>query len=239
MIELIPAIDLIEGKCVRLSQGDFSKKKIYNESPLDVAKEFEQCGIKRLHLVDLDGAKNGRVANLKSLELISKGTRLTIDFGGGIKTDEDIQSVYDAGASIAGIGTIAVKEPGRFFSWLAKYGSEKILLGADLRDGRIAIDAWLTDTEIEVLPFLKMYFDNGVRQVFCTDISKDGILQGSANDLYRRIIAFLPDLELVASGGVRSIEDVYELDEIGCSGVIIGKAIYEGRITLEQLRNVS
>ncbi len=236
MIEIIPAIDLIDGKCVRLSQGDFSQKKIYNENPLEVAKELEQFSIKRLHLVDLDGAKNGKVTNLKILEMIAENTDLSIDFGGGIKTDEDIQSVFEAGADFASIGSIAVKDPSKFFSWLTKYGSEKILLGADVRDKKLAINGWLTDTEFEIIPFLKEYFENGVNQVFCTDISKDGLLEGSSNDLYQEILTDLPKLRLIASGGVSKIEDVYELDKIGCSGVIIGKAIYEGKIKLADLR---
>lgn len=236
MIEIIPAIDLIDGKCVRLSQGDFAQKKIYNENPLEVAKEFESFGIKRLHLVDLDGAKNGKVTNLKTLESIAENTNLQIDFGGGIKTDKDINSIFNAGAFWASIGSIAVKDAEKFFSWLKKFGGDKILLGADVRERKLAIDGWLTDTDLEILPFLESYFAKGVTQVFRTDISKDGVLQGSSNDLYAEILAKLPDLKLIASGGVSKIEDVYELEKIGCSGVIIGKAIYEGRIKLEELR---
>jgi phosphoribosylformimino-5-aminoimidazole carboxamide ribotide isomerase len=239
MIEIIPAIDLIEGKCVRLSQGNFAQKKIYNENPLEVAKEFESFGIKRLHLVDLDGAKNGRVTNLKTLEMIAENTNLKIDFGGGIKTDEDIISIFNAGAFWASIGSIAVKNAEKFFSWLEKFGSDKILLGADVRDKKLAINGWLTDTDIEIFQFLESYFAKGVNQVFCTDISKDGVLQGSSNELYAQILAGLPKLKLIASGGVSKIEDIYELEKIGCSGVIIGKAIYEGRISLEQLKNVN
>ncbi|MCU1287927.1 MAG: hisA [Acidobacteria bacterium] len=239
MIEIIPAIDLIDGKCVRLSQGDFTRKKIYNENPLEVAKEFESFGLRRLHIVDLDGAKNGKVTNLKVLETVSRGTDLTIDFGGGIKTDEDVKSVFDAGAAFASIGSIAVKEPGVFSEWLDKFGSEKFLLGADVRDEKIAINGWQTATNLEILPFLESYFAKGVSQVFCTDISKDGLLQGSSNELYERILSALPELKLIASGGVGSIEDVYRLGKIGCSGVIIGKAIYEGKISLQQLKDVS
>jgi phosphoribosylformimino-5-aminoimidazole carboxamide ribotide isomerase len=238
MIEIIPAIDLIEGKCVRLSQGDFAQKKIYNENPLEVAREFENAGLKRLHIVDLDGAKNGRVTNLKVLETIAENTNLTIDFGGGIKTDEDIQSVFNAGAEMASIGSVAVKEPAKFFGWIEKYGSEKILLGADVRNKKLAINGWQTETDLEILQFLEEYFAKGVRQVFCTDISKDGLLEGSANELYREILSRLPELKLIASGGVSDIEDIFELEKIGCSGVIIGKAIYEGKIKLEDL-NVS
>lgn len=236
MIEIIPAIDLIEGKCVRLSQGDFAQKKIYNENPLEAAKEFEDCGLKRLHVVDLDGAKLGKVANLKVLENIAKNTDLTIDFGGGIKTDEDIRSVFEAGAKMASIGSIAVKEPPEFFGWLEKYGDEKIFLGADVKGKNLAINGWLTETEVEILPFLKEYFAKGVTQTFVTDISKDGLLQGSANELYAEILKEIPGIKLIASGGVSKIEDVRELEKVGCAGVIIGKAIYEGRIKLESLK---
>jgi phosphoribosylformimino-5-aminoimidazole carboxamide ribotide isomerase len=235
MIEIIPAIDLIEGKCVRLSQGDFAQKKIYRDNPLDVAKEFEQHGIKRLHLVDLDGAKNGKIVNLNILETIAKNTNLIIDFGGGIKTDDDIESVFDAGAKIAAIGSVAAKQPEIFVSWLEKYGSKKILLGADVRDKLLAINGWQTPTDFEIFDFLKSYIAKGVTQVFCTDISKDGILEGASNELYCEILLHFPNLDLIASGGVSKIEDVFELEKIGCSGVIIGKAIYEGKISLKEL----
>jgi phosphoribosylformimino-5-aminoimidazole carboxamide ribotide isomerase len=236
MIEIIPAIDLIDGKCVRLTQGDFAQKKIYNENPLDAAKEFENVGLKRLHIVDLDGAKRGKVANLKVLETIAANTNLTIDFGGGIKTDEDIKSVFDVGAAMASIGSIAVKDKEKFFAWLEKYGSEKILLGADVKGKNLAINGWQTETEIEILAFLKEYFAKGVTQAFVTDISKDGLLQGSSNELYAEILREIPELKLIASGGVSRIEDITELEKIGCSGVIVGKAIYEGKINLEDLR---
>ena len=230
MIEIIPAIDVIEGKCVRLSQGDFARKKIYHENPLDAAKEFESFGLKRLHVVDLDGAKLGKVTNLKVLETIAANTNLTIDFGGGIKTGEDIQSIFDAGAAMASVGSVAVKDAEKFFGWLEKYGGEKILLGADVKNGKLAINGWQTETDLEILPFLKSYFARGVRQVFCTDISKDGLLEGSANDLYAEILRDIPELKLIASGGVSKIEDIFELEKIGCAGVIVGKAIYEGKI---------
>lgn len=235
MIEIIPAIDLIDGKCVRLSQGDFSQKKIYRENPLETAREFENAGLKRLHIVDLDGAKNGRVTNLKVLETIAANTNLTIDFGGGIKIDEDIQSVFDAGAQMASIGSVAVKNAEKFFAWLEKYGGEKILLGADVKGEKLAINGWQTETEIEIISFLRGYFAKGVTQTFVTDISKDGLLQGSSNELYAKILREIPGIKLIASGGVSKIEDVNELEKIGCSGVIIGKAIYEGRIKLEDL----
>lgn len=235
MIEIIPAIDVIEGKCVRLKQGDFSQKKVYNENPLEVAKEFESHGLKRLHIVDLDGAKLGKVTNLKVLEKIASETELKIDFGGGIKTNDDIRAVFDAGAKMASIGSVAVKEPEKFDAWLDKYGSEKILLGADVKNRKVAINGWQTTTELEVLPFLKKYYAEGVQKVFVTDISKDGLLQGSAKRLYTDILEHLPRLHLIASGGVDSIEEISELQQIGCKGVIIGKAIYEDRISLTKL----
>ena len=235
MIEIIPAIDVIDGKCVRLSQGDFTNKKIYSDEPLAIAKEFENAGLQRLHIVDLDGAKSGKLRNLRVLENIASKTTLTIDFGGGIKTDADIQAVFDAGAKMASIGSIAVKNAERFFAWLEKYGGERILVGADVKNEKLAINGWQTVTEIEILPFLREYNLKGVTQVFVTDISKDGLLQGSANELYAKIIGEIPDLKLIASGGVSKIEDVRKLEKIGCAGVIIGKAIYEGRISLEDL----
>lgn len=235
MIEVIPAIDLIDGKCVRLSQGDFSQKKIYHENPLEVAKEFENARIKRLHIVDLDGAKHGKITNLKVLETIAANTNLTIDFGGGIKTDEDLKAVFESGAKMASIGSIAVKNAEKFFAWLEKYSSEKILLGADVKGENLAINGWQTETEINLLSFLKEYFAKGVTQFFVTDIAKDGLLQGSANELYARILREIPQLKLIASGGASSLNDINELEKIGCSGVIIGKAIYEGKIKLDDL----
>lgn len=234
MIEIIPAIDLIDGKCVRLSQGDFAQKKIYSENPLEVAEAFENANLKRLHIVDLDGAKRGKIANLKILEIIARRTNLMIDFGGGIKTAEDVQSVFDAGAQMAGIGSVAVKDAEKFFAWLEQYGGERILLGADVRGDKLAINGWQTATEIEILPFLTNYFARGVRQVFVTDISMDGLLQGSSNELYARILTVLPDIKLIASGGISRLEDIRELEKIGCAGAIIGKAIYEGKIRLSE-----
>lgn len=235
MIEIIPAIDLIDGKCVRLSQGDFAQKKIYRENPVDVAKEFESVGLKRLHVVDLDGAKSGKIANLKVLEAIAENTNLTIDFGGGIKRDEDLAAVFNAGAAMAGIGSVAVKRAEKFFAWLDRYGGERILLGADVKNENLAINGWQTATDIEILAFLREYFSRGVTQVFVTDISRDGLLQGSANELYAKIRREIPGLKLIASGGVSQIEDIYALEKIGCAGVIVGKAIYEGKIKLEEL----
>ena len=235
MIEIIPAIDLIDGKCVRLSQGDFADKKIYHENPLDAAKIFADSGLKRLHIVDLDGAKSGKITNLRILEAIAAKTNLTIDFGGGIKTGEDIESVFSAGAKMASIGSVAVKNAAKFFEWINKYGSERILLGADVKGGKLAINGWQTATELEILPFLENYYERGVTQVFCTDISKDGLLQGTSNELYRQILTRLPRLKLIASGGVSSIKDISKLEKIGCAGVIVGKALYEGRIDLKDL----
>lgn len=234
MIEIIPAIDLIDGQCVRLTQGNFAQKKVYSSNPLEAAKMFENAGLRRLHIVDLDGAKRGKVTNLKVLETIAAGTNLVIDFGGGIKTDGDIESVFNAGAGLASIGSIAVKNAEKFFEWLEKYGSEKILLGADVKGKNLAINGWRTETEIEILPFLKEYFAKGITQAFVTDISKDGLLQGPANKLYTEILREIPGLKLIASGGVSNVRDIEKLEKIGCSGVIVGKAIYEGRIKFER-----
>jgi len=246
MIEIIPAIDIIDGKCVRLTQGDFSQKKIYNENPLEEAKRFEDIGIKRLHLVDLDGAKKGEIVNYKVLEQIANQTKLIIDFGGGIKSDESIETVFNAGAHLATIGSIAVKNKDLFFSWVKKYGSEKIMLGADVKDEKITVSGWLENTNISIFDFLKENIKNGLKNIFCTDVSKDGLLQGPSIDLYKKIIKeFAPSplerdgvrLDLIASGGVASIKDVELLHEIGCSGVIVGKAIYEGKITINELKS--
>lgn len=235
-MEIIPAIDLIEGKCVRLTQGDYAQKKIYNENPLEVAKSFEGIGIKRLHLVDLDGAKKGEVVNLKVLENIASKTSLVVDFGGGIKKDQDIANVFDAGASIATIGSIAVKNKELFFTWLKKYGADKILLGADVKEDKIAIGGWLETTDISIFGFIKENMKEGVTTIFCTDISKDGLLQGPSIELYTKIKKEFVNLQLIASGGVSTYSDLEELKKIGCSGVIVGKAIYEERITMKQLK---
>ncbi|MBA3706485.1 MAG: 1-(5-phosphoribosyl)-5-[(5-phosphoribosylamino)methylideneamino]imidazole-4-carboxamide isomerase [Bacteroidetes bacterium] len=233
---IIPAIDIIDGKCVRLTQGDYAQKKVYNDNPLEVALMFEDIGIKRLHLVDLDGAKKGTVINLKVLETIASKTKLVIDFGGGIKTDKDIQNVYDAGANIATIGSIAVKDKELFFSWLHKYGTSKILLGADVKNEKIAVGGWLETTDVSVFDFIKENMEQGVKDIFCTDISKDGLLQGPSIDLYKSIIQQFPKINLIASGGVAEVKDLEELKKIGCSGAIVGKAIYEERITIDELK---
>ena len=234
-MEIIPAIDIIDGKCVRLTHGDYNQKKIYNENPLEVAKEFEDAGIKRLHLVDLDGAKEGVIKNWKVLEAISAKTSLLIDFGGGIKTEKDVQIVFNSGAALATVGSIAVKDEETFTDWLNKFGSKKFLLGADVKDEKITVSGWMEQTEIGIYDFIEKYFEKGVTQLFCTDVSKDGALQGPSTGLYKNILQKFPELHFIASGGVSSVEDVHQLLEIGCKGVIIGKAIYEGRIKLNGL----
>jgi phosphoribosylformimino-5-aminoimidazole carboxamide ribotide isomerase len=238
MLTIIPAIDLIDGKCVRLSKGDYSKKKIYNEDPLEVALQFEDHGLKRLHLVDLDGAKASHVINWKVLEKIASKTHLIIDFGGGIKADKDIQIVFESGAELATVGSIAVKNRELFFKWLHKYGTEKIILGADVNENKIAVAGWLEVTELDVFEFLEDYIKNGVTNVLCTDISKDGMLEGTSIPLYTDIMQRIPKIELIASGGVTTIDELFMLDEMKVSGAIIGKAIYEGNITLQELQNL-
>jgi phosphoribosylformimino-5-aminoimidazole carboxamide ribotide isomerase len=238
-MEIIPAIDIIDGKCVRLTQGDYEQKKIYNEHPLEVARQFEDAGLMRLHLVDLDGAKAGAVKNWKVLETIAGKTSLVIDFGGGIKKEEDVQIVLNSGAALATVGSLALKDPELFLSWLQQYGTDRFLLGADVKNERIAVGGWLETTDRWIYDFILEYIDKGIQQVFCTDVSKDGLLQGPSLELYRNITGKFPGLHFIASGGVSAIEDVYQLEEIGCKGVIIGKAIYEGRITLKELININ
>jgi phosphoribosylformimino-5-aminoimidazole carboxamide ribotide isomerase len=234
-MDIIPAIDIIDGKCVRLTQGDYEQKKIYNEHPLEVAKQFEDAGLKRLHLVDLDGAKAGAVKNWKVLETIAGKTSLVIDFGGGIKKEGDVGIVFNSGAALATVGSLAVKDPELFVSWLQSYGAGKFLLGADVKNEKIAVGGWLETTDRWVYDFIQDYVDKGIQQVFCTDVSKDGLLEGPSLDLYRNIMTEFPKLHFIASGGVSNMDDVYQLEEIGCKGVIIGKAIYEGRVTLKEL----
>ncbi|MGC8823317.1 MAG: 1-(5-phosphoribosyl)-5-[(5-phosphoribosylamino)methylideneamino]imidazole-4-carboxamide isomerase [Bacteroidales bacterium] len=235
MINIIPAIDIIEGKCVRLSQGDYSQKKIYNDDPVEVAKEFEDYGFKRLHVVDLDGAKAKHVVNIRILEKIASKTDLLVDFGGGIKTDEDLQQVFDAGAHQATIGSIAVQNKGLFVQWLEEYGAEKFILAADFIDDKIAIGGWQNVTDISLDDFIAEYESKGVQYVLCTDISKDGMLQGSSVEIYRRLHHDYPQLNIIASGGITFLHEIEELDRSGIYGVIIGKAIYEGRINLDDL----
>ena len=235
MIELIPAIDIIDGKCVRLSQGDYNSKKTYNENPLEVAKSFEGHGIKRLHLVDLDGAKAQHIVNYKVLENIANNTNLVIDFGGGLKTDEDLRIAFESGASMVTGGSIAVKNPTVFESWIKTYGADKIILGADAKDKKIAVTGWLESTDCELIDFLGNYINKGVNKVICTDIAKDGMLQGPSTALYKEILESYPSLWLIASGGVSCMEDIIKLDEAGVPAVIFGKAIYEGKISLKEL----
>jgi phosphoribosylformimino-5-aminoimidazole carboxamide ribotide isomerase len=235
MIELIPAIDIIDGKCVRLSQGDYGSKKIYNENPVEVAKEFEANGIRRLHVVDLDGAASHHVVNYRTLEQIATRTSLIIDFGGGIKSDEDLVLAFENGAQMITGGSIAVKNPELFCKWLDQYGSEKIILGADVKDRMIAVNGWKDESTKELFPFLKEYIHKGIQKVICTDIACDGMLQGPAIDLYKEMLAVHPDLYLMASGGVSCIDDIKALHEAGVPAVIFGKAFYEGRITIKEL----
>ena len=235
MIELIPAIDIIGGQCVRLTKGDYDQKTVYRDSPAEVAKEFEEIGFKRLHVVDLDGAKSKHIVNEEVHKAITYKTHLTVDFGGGIKTDEDIEKAFAAGASMVTIGSIAVTNPDLFMGWLEKYGAERIILGADVRHGKISINGWKEDSSEDLLPFLKKYVDAGVSNVLCTEISKDGTLAGPAIELYQSMMAAYPELHLIASGGVSSIEDIHALDAAGIPAVVFGKAIYEGKINLNEL----
>lgn len=235
MIEIIPAIDIIDGKCVRLSQGDYNSKKIYSENPVEIAKEFEAHGISRLHVVDLDGAASHHVVNYKTLDQIASRTSLIIDFGGGIKSDEDLVIAFENGAQMVTLGSVAVKEPQRFEKWLDTYGQEKIILGADAKDEKIAINGWKEDSSINLFSFLDNYIKKGVTKVLCTDISKDGMLEGPSVDLYKKIMETYPDLHLIASGGVSSVDDICRLEEAGIPAVVFGKALYEGKINLKDL----
>ena len=235
-MEIIPAIDIIDGKCVRLTQGDYSQKQVYYKNPLDAAKQFEDADLIRLHLVDLDGAKAGAIKNWKVLEAIAGKTKLVIDFGGGIKTEEDVKIVLECGAKYATVGSIAVKDESTFTGWLESFGAEKFILGADVKDEKIAVGGWLETTDIWIYDFIEKYINKGVQQIFCTDVSKDGKLEGPSTELYKNIVSKFPKLHFIASGGVSSIKDVDELQEIGCKGVIIGKAIYENKISLGQLK---
>ena len=235
MIELIPAIDIINGQCVRLTKGDYDQKTVYGE-PLDMAKEFERLGFKRLHMVDLDGAKSKHIVNSRVLRHVTTDTQLVVDFGGGIKTDEDLEKAFAAGAAMVTVGSIAVTKPELFMAWLEKYGADRMILGADVRHGKISINGWKEDSDEDLLPFLKKYVDAGVRNVLCTEISKDGTLTGPAIELYQDIMAAYPQLHLIASGGVSSKEDIEVLDAAGIPAVVFGKAIYEGRIDLRELQ---
>ena len=234
-IELIPAIDIINGQCVRLTKGDYDQKTVYSDSPAKMAKSFETLGFQRLHVVDLDGAKSKHIVNDTVLKAITTETNLTVDFGGGIKTDEDIEKAFAAGAAMVTVGSIAVTNPDLFMDWLEKYGADRLILGADVRHGKISINGWKEDSDEDLLPFLKKYVDAGVKHVLCTEISKDGTLAGPAVDLYRRVMETYPALHLIASGGVSSKEDIIALDAAGIPAVVFGKAIYEGIINLKEL----
>lgn len=234
-IEIIPAIDIIGGKCVRLSQGDYNRKTVYNENPLEVARMFEDAGIRRLHLVDLDGAKAKHIVNYKVLEQIASKTNLIIDFGGGLKSDDDLKIVFESGAAMVTGGSIAVKEPELFLSWLEKFGSEKIILGADAKDGKVAVNGWQESTELSVIEFISEFYKKGISKVISTDISRDGMLTGPAFELYSEIMETLPAVEIIASGGISSMDDICKLAEMEVPGVITGKAIYEGKINLKEI----
>jgi len=238
-MQIIPAIDIIDGKCVRLTQGDYAQKTIYNEDPLEVAKQFENAGLDRLHLVDLDGAKAGEIKNWRVLEHIANNTDLSIDFGGGIKKDKDVEIVLNSGASYATIGSIAVKNEDLLTYWISLYGAETFLLGADVKGELIAINGWLETTDISIFNFIDKYVKKGIQQIFCTDVSKDGLLAGPSIELYKKIRAQFPDLFFIASGGVSCMKDLEELADIGCGGAIVGKAIYEDKISLEELKAFS
>tara|TARA_B100000809_G_scaffold111195_1_gene109796 strand:- start:14949 stop:15674 length:726 start_codon:yes stop_codon:yes gene_type:complete len=234
-MRIIPAIDIIDGQCVRLSKGDYSTKKVYNENPLEIAKQFEAHGIEHLHLVDLDGAKASHIVNHKVLEEIATKTNLKIDFGGGLKTDEDLKIAFESGAVQITGGSIAVKQPEVFKKWLAKFGADKIILGADANNEKIAISGWLEESDEELIPFVQNYLNEGVSYVICTDIAKDGMLEGPSFDLYEKMLKQLPGVQLIASGGISTFDELPKLAALGCEGTIIGKAIYENKISLKQL----
>ncbi|MFB9053705.1 1-(5-phosphoribosyl)-5-[(5-phosphoribosylamino)methylideneamino]imidazole-4-carboxamide isomerase [Formosa undariae] len=237
-MRIIPAIDIIDGKCVRLTKGDYDTKKIYNENPLEVAKSFEDAGVEYLHLVDLDGAKASTIINYKVLEQITSKTNLKVDFGGGLKTNEDLYIAFNSGAKQVTGGSIAVKDSTMFESWIQKYGSQKIILGADAKNEKVAISGWLEESSLEVTPFIKGYMNKGIQYVICTDISKDGMLEGPSFDLYKKIITENPNIKLIASGGISCKEELPKLKELGCEGVIIGKAIYENKISMKDLEKL-
>lgn len=237
MIELIPAIDIIDGKCVRLSQGDYAQKTVYSSQPEEMAKLFQDSGVKRLHVVDLDGAKSKHIVNYKVLERIATQTNLVIDFGGGLKSDEDLRIAFESGAAMVTGGSIAVKEPETFLSWINRYGADKIILGADAKDKKIAVSGWLENSDLELIPFVEEYLKLGVKKCITTDISKDGMLKGPSIELYKEMQQVLPDLYIIASGGVSSMTDIEDLDEANIPAVIFGKAFYEGRITIKDIEN--
>ena len=233
-MRIIPAIDIIDGKCVRLSKGDYDTKKIYNENPLEVAKSFEAHGIQYLHLVDLDGAKSSKIVNHKILESIASKTNLKVDFGGGLKSEADLKIAFESGANQITGGSIAVKNPTLFQEWITKYGSQKIILGADANNEKVAISGWLEESKEDLIPFIQNYQSKGIQYVICTDIAKDGMLEGPSFELYKKILNQIPNIKLIASGGISTFDELPKLAEMGCEGTIIGKAIYENRITLKQ-----
>ena len=236
-MKIIPAIDIIDGSCVRLSQGDYNRKTTYSSDPLSVARSFEDAGLKRLHLVDLDGAKAGKIMNAAVLEKIAANTQLQIDFGGGIHIEESVASVINAGATWVTVGSVAVKAPEKLEQWIARFGGDRFMLGADVNGTKLAVSGWTETTDVEIVPFLDKWTAAGIQQVFCTDISKDGLLEGPSTALYRSLLQRFPHLQLIASGGVSSIEDLQVLRELGCSAAIVGKAIYENKITVIALAN--
>lgn len=238
MIEIIPAIDIIDGKCVRLSKGDYNQKTIYNENPLEVAQMFQDCGIQRLHLVDLDGAKAHHIVNWKVLEKIASKTQLVIDFGGGLKSDEDLRIAFENGAKMITGGSIAVKNPTIFETWIQKYGGDSIILGADVNERKISVSGWQEDSDLEIVPFITDYMEKGITKVISTDISKDGMLQGPSYNLYQELLEAFNDLYIIASGGISEMADIEKLDAMNVPAVIVGKAIYEGRITFDQLKKL-
>ena len=239
MIEIIPAIDIIDGKCVRLSQGDYNQKTVYNSDPLEVARSFEDAGVTRLHLVDLDGAKASHIVNWKVLETIASKTNLIIDFGGGLKTDEDLRIAFDSGAQMITGGSIAVKNKEVFLSWIDKFGADKIILGADVKDDKVAVSGWIEDSGLEIIDFVGSYVEKGITKVISTDISKDGMLTGPSFELYENLQSNFSELYVIASGGVSNMDDIIQLQEKGVPAVITGKAIYEGKITLKQIENLN
>jgi phosphoribosylformimino-5-aminoimidazole carboxamide ribotide isomerase len=236
---IIPAIDIIQGKCVRLTKGDYAQQIVYNDNPVEVAKQFEAAGIKRLHIVDLDGAKAGSIVNLKVLENVAEATDLVIDFGGGVKTIQDVSNIFNAGAAMVTIGSLAVKQPALLEEWLMEFGTDQFLIGADVLDGKIKISGWLEDGGINIFDFIGKMLSLGVTNIFCTDIAKDGVMEGPSVDLYKNILEQHPEINLIASGGVSKIDDILVLDALGCTGAIVGKAIYEGKVPLNPLKDLS
>lgn len=239
MIQIIPAIDIIDGKCVRLTKGDYDSSRVYDDNPVEMAKRFCDAGCRRIHVVDLDGARSSHIVNYRTLESIASKTSLDIDFGGGLKSDEDVRIAFDCGASMITGGSVAVKSPELFLGWLGRYGAQKVILGADVNGGKVATDGWLEQSEHDLLEFIKDYYEKGIRQIISTDISVDGTLSGPSVEMYRSMMSVLPDARIIASGGVSSFDDIMRLENAGVPAVIVGKAIYEGRITLKDLERIA